>query len=405
MTELPGWLVPSDITGRNLDEAAEHIRTHSTAEQSGPWRYVVELAPAAVRVRRISTKPKAEYDTQRARRRSISGWSHKSRTRLIWRLATLDYSPMVADGRLPMLLTLTYPGDWQSVAPTGEAVKRHLAALRRRYERAFDTELFAVWVLEFQRNADGTPGGRPHFHLLVSIPAAREQEAREWFATTWPDIVAHPDPEQRRRHEAAGTQLKHSEHSLNPRVAAIYFAKHAAPGKGAKWYQKVPPQLWQQAGSVGRLWGYWRLTPSIASATVSRQDAQTIARKLRRWDQKRRGPQRVRVVRANSTTGEVRYRWVRRKAKPRMTATSGFLAVEHPLETLRELSILPPDVPDTLEQTREADVGQRTVQRRISATLRRQIREHLQRTAARAELLARLVLRRLRAPRPHRRRS
>ena len=402
MSELPDWLVPSDITGHDLDEAAEHIRSSSPQTHVGPWRYVVELAPAAIRVRRITTKPKREYGTERARRSSISVWSHKSRTRLIWRLATLDYAPMVDEGRLPMLLTLTYPGEWESVAGTGAEVKRHLAILRRRYERAFGP-LFCVWVMEFQRAADGGPGGRPHLHALVSIPAARQQEAREWFATTWPDIVAHPDPEQRRRHEAAGTQLKHSEHSLNPRVAAIYFAKHAAPGKGAKWYQKVPPKLWQDAGSVGRLWGYWRLTPAVVSAPVCREDAIAIARKLRKWDQKRRGPQRVRVLRPNYKTGEVRHRWTYRKAKPRMTAISGFLAVEHPLETLRELSVLPPVVADTLGETREADVGQRTVQRRIRAALRRQIREHFQRAAARAELLARPVLRRLRASRPHRR--
>jgi hypothetical protein len=33
------------------------------------------------------------------------------------------------------MITLTYPGDWVTVAPTAETVKRHLWALCKRYAR------------------------------------------------------------------------------------------------------------------------------------------------------------------------------------------------------------------------------------------------------------------------------
>jgi len=34
---------------------------------------------------------------------------------------------------------------------------------------------------------------------------------RTWLSVTWADIVAHPDPEQRRRHRAAGTGVDYAE--------------------------------------------------------------------------------------------------------------------------------------------------------------------------------------------------
>ncbi len=304
---------------------------------------------------------------------------------------------MVADGRLPMLLTLTYPGDWQTVAPDGKTAKRHLAVFRRRFQRKFG-KLFAVWVMEWQRS------GSPHFHLMLAIDVTRQNEIRAWIAQNWADIVAHPDPRERRKHERAGTQLKHSEHGLNPRVAAIYFVKHAAPGKGAKWYQKVPPQLWKDAGSVGRLWGYWGLTPMTVVAPLSVTDAKYAARRLRKWDQKERGPQRVRVMRPNRKTGLVRYRWVRRKAKPRLGGVSGFLTLREPLDVLRELELLPPSARDSLTRTRGSYAGDRTIQRGRSATLLGQIRDGIKRAAVCAVILARLLRRCLRTSRPFRHR-
>jgi hypothetical protein len=35
------------------------------------------------------------------------------------------------------MLTLAYPGDWLTVAPDAETVKRHFWALCKRYQRAW----------------------------------------------------------------------------------------------------------------------------------------------------------------------------------------------------------------------------------------------------------------------------
>jgi len=97
-------------------------------------------------------------------------------------------------------LTLTYPGDWLTVAPTSEAVAEHFAALCKRYARAWGEELIGPWKKEFQRR------GAPHLHIstappmgftTITDPAAgvrREVDFKTWLSITWADIVNHPDP-------------------------------------------------------------------------------------------------------------------------------------------------------------------------------------------------------------------
>jgi hypothetical protein len=112
--------------------------------------------------------------------------------------------------RLPAMLTLTYPGDWLTFAQDGQTVKRHFTALAKRYERAWGEPLVCIWKLMFEAR------GAPHLHLSTSPPMgltvvadpdigdARSVDFRTWLSITWADIVAHPDPDERRRHRAAG---------------------------------------------------------------------------------------------------------------------------------------------------------------------------------------------------------
>jgi hypothetical protein len=122
-------------------------------------------------------------------RGTIYAWSRKSRARLVARLSDLDYTRLygryrtcadcgaehsdqldrcpacrsphagVVDrtGRLPAMLTLTYPGDWLRVARDAETVKRHFWALCKRYERTWGEPLIGPWKLEFQRRGAGSP--------------------------------------------------------------------------------------------------------------------------------------------------------------------------------------------------------------------------------------------------------
>lgn len=80
-------------------------------------------------------------------------------------LAELDYTPLFADGdRLPAMITLTHPGDWETVASDGKNLKRRFEAWRKRYHRAWGEKLRCVWKLEFQRR------GAPHLHLWMLPP-------------------------------------------------------------------------------------------------------------------------------------------------------------------------------------------------------------------------------------------
>lgn len=275
--------------------------------------------------------------------RVIEGWSAKSRSRMVRTLAELDYGPLLAMGlRMPMT-TLTYPGDWLTVAPDGKTVKRHLQALWRRFERAWGFPWAGIWKLEFQAR------GAPHIHLWGPEPvglagsmaaalrvrrrvaAGEGLNYRAWLSVTWAAIVAHPDPEQRRRHQLAGTAVDFTEggRMTDPRRLAVYFTKHG--GYAAKEYQNCVPAEWRNPDSgPGRFWGYRGLVKAVASVELDPRLAVIAARTLRRYSRSQGVTRRVEVVRrsADRSTGEVtsRRRSVRRRVV-RMPGRAGFVCV------------------------------------------------------------------------------
>jgi hypothetical protein len=254
-------------------------------------------------------------------------------------LAELDYGPLLGLGlRLPMT-TLTYPGDWLTVAPEGQAVKSHLRALWERYRRAWGFPWAGIWKLEFQRR------GAPHIHLwgpepagvagqLSALTAARRRPGvgdglpyRAWLSVVWADIVAHPDPGERARHELAGTAVDHVQGArlVDPRRLAIYFTKHGS--FKAKEYQNCVPAEWRVPGrSVGRFWGYRGLARAVAHVQLYPEDGVQVARLLRRYSAAQGVTAERRVRRVSTRTGSVTYRKARRPVV-RMGAGAGFLCV------------------------------------------------------------------------------
>lgn len=243
--------------------------------------------------------------------RQVEGWSRRSRSRMVRRLAQLDYSPMYAAGRSAAMVTLTYPGDWLTVAPTGKAVKAHLRALWKRWARRWAHDPFVgPWKLEFQRR------GAPHLHLLAVLPDDFEFSA--WLSATWADVVAHPDPEQRRRHRLAGTGIDYVRGAacFDPKRAAVYFSKHGGAA-GGKEYQHNVPKAWQAAGAgPGRFWGYRGLVPVTAEVTVTVGQYVVLRRTLRRWSESKGMSRTRRVPRGwDERTGEQLYRSVTRPVR------------------------------------------------------------------------------------------
>jgi hypothetical protein len=272
--------------------------------------------------------------------------------------ASLDYTPWVRSGLVPAMVTLTLPADWLPVAPDGVAFKRLVAVFRRRYERAWGTPLACLWKLEFQRR------GAAHLHMWMPVPHGLAGEWREavnvrhrlavgdgllfrhWLSAVWAAVVAHPDPEERRKHLLAGTAVDYKEglRAIDPRRLAVYFAKHGT--YRVKDYQNDPPPEWCQPGKgPGRFWGYWGLRPAVVEVEVTPGQWTALARAVRRYAHAQGVTHQAQVIRtrggrASPVTREVvglagaqllaarrpRRRKVRRRVT-RLASGRGFLCV------------------------------------------------------------------------------
>lgn len=214
----------------------------------------------------------------------ITEWSRKSRSAMCRTFAELDYSPLVESGRIPAMITLTYPGDWDVVAPDGASVKRHMVLWRKRFQREYGEPARYIWKLEFQRR------GAPHIHLWMAPPMLPGRSGRSfahWLSEAWAQVVDHPDPAQKTRHRLAGTAIdvRNGLKACDPKRLAIYFTKHSSPNlHGDKEYQHIVPELWRRPGcGPGRFWGVYGLKKAIVVVEIA-QDAYLAARRIvRRW--------------------------------------------------------------------------------------------------------------------------
>lgn len=178
-------------------------------------------------------------------RGAITEFSEKSRGRLASVAADLQALGIKPD----FMLTLTYPGAWQSCVPDGKESKRHLHAMRKRLNRYLKAQGFplwsALWFIEFQAR------GAPHFHLIIWGPNLKyldHRQMRRWSLNAWADIVNHPDPLHRARGRKAGTGLDKMK-----KDHFGYAAKYAS-----KMKQKAVPEGYR---NVGRFWGLWNFRP------------------------------------------------------------------------------------------------------------------------------------------------
>jgi hypothetical protein len=318
------------------------VRVEKTAERA-VHRHQREVDDAKLKIRRdldssldhsdqavVSSTRRSPTDNDRRESGGvITKWSRKSRSSMCRTFAELDYSPLFESGRVPAMVTLTYPGDWETVAPDGASVKRHMVLWRKRFQREYDEPARYIWKLEFQRR------GAPHIHLWMAPPMSPGRSGRsfaQWLSETWAQVVDHPDPIQKARHRLAGTAIdvRNGLRACDPKRLAIYFTKHSSPNlHGDKEYQHVVPELWQQPGrGPGRFWGVYGLKKGVAVVEVT-QDAYLAARRIiRRWsrcqavygDSSSRFPtavvprtSTVLVPRIECGTGVVAFRRVRRR--------------------------------------------------------------------------------------------
>ncbi|WAJ44597.1 hypothetical protein OK015_26390 [Mycobacterium sp. Aquia_216] len=282
---------------------------------------------------------KSGRDTPSPPGRAITEWSRRSRAAMCRTFAELDYTPLVECGRVPAMVTLTYPGEWQSVAPDGASVKRHMVLWRKRFQREWGEPARYIWKLEFQRR------GAPHIHLWMAPPNALGRSGRtfrDWLSQEWTDIVDHPDPEQRTKHLLAGTaiDIRNGLRACDPKRLAIYFTKHSSPNQhGDKEYQHIVPDAWRKPGrGPGRFWGVYGVRRASKVVEIAQDSYVSARRIIRRWSRSRaiyggstssfpievtpRTADRV-VQRVDSQTGKVRHRKIRRR---RLLCNQGGLA-------------------------------------------------------------------------------
>lgn len=226
-----------------------------------------------------------------AERKPMVRWSSQSRTRMVKRFASLDYSPLYADAkRKPLMLTLTLPRDWESLVPTPADFQKMVLSFRQRLGYALDGGRVGppgLWKIEFQRR------GAPHLHLLTALPLAlgcvcvlvegeehpldcKAEGITKWVSRTWFEVVDSGDY----RHLKAGTGIDwaESERITDAMRMAVYFSRHSAAG-ASKGYQNAVPELW--LGQGFRFWGYWGLKPDETPHALDRQQGIEALRLMR----------------------------------------------------------------------------------------------------------------------------
>jgi hypothetical protein len=321
---------PRFVTPQELEEARKLFQIVDPDEvKRSLYLYQVELSPGSVRISKKLREPRntrEAIDLHKVKmnyqsREAITNWSKKSRSAMVARICSLDYSEMLSDPTRPgAMITLTYPKNWEIVAPTAEQAKRHLRLFRQRYKRAFGEELIGLWKQEWQRR------GACHFHIFCVPPT--NVAFTKWVSDTWNDIVNPPYLEDKCNHLEFGASVDYNKglRSKDAKQVSIYFTKHGSANFGDKEYQNRPPDLWLEQGSIGRMWGYWGLALSIIKTEISQSDALFVARTLRRWARANAKRRKTTVAKINKKTGPITYRKVMRYPRY-FSGALGFVSV------------------------------------------------------------------------------
>lgn len=116
------------------------------------------------------------------RRGHIKGFSIQSRRRMLEMIATIR-----RDAELPAFVTLTYPGEFPTVARSKRDLKIFLQRLIRKYPG-----VGGIWKLEPQKR------GAPHFHMLIWN--VDHNDLLIWVVNNWYEIAGNGDENHKMFH-------------------------------------------------------------------------------------------------------------------------------------------------------------------------------------------------------------
>jgi hypothetical protein len=240
-------------------------------------------------------------------RKSLT-WSGKSRRSMRYEFGALPWEML---GRRPVMITLTYPGDWQLWVTDARELHKHREAFRSRWERKWGS-VMGVWVTEFQTR------GAPHLHLYLALPdAVSEQDYRAMQKRTMNRKRAERDLgrwEARRQMRAVtgefglwlrdawsrivGSELP-AHHTRGVDVATFFFSDRAERQserarvadylwrESGKWGQKNPPEGFGGLRFYGRWGGKDGFRPVVTEASLDERTGIELRRVMVRWQQQK----------------------------------------------------------------------------------------------------------------------
>ena len=199
-------------------------------------------------------------------RGAISGFSRKSRKRLLEKIAKIRD---ISGGHF---VRLGYPDEVLPRDP--KQVKRDIANLRKRIKRRYP-DMGGLWRMEYQDRKSGPHFGQlqPHFHLPIFGITDDDLTWRLWLRDAWYEVVGSG----LEKHRINGT---HSAPIINRRHAMAYASKYAAKESGTLCDRETGEVL-----QVGRFWasfGKLDLSPSLI-VRVSYQEFIQLRRLVRGW--------------------------------------------------------------------------------------------------------------------------
>jgi len=171
-------------------------------------------------------------------RKPIRGFSDSSKRHLLWKLQTLDYDKLKAEGWTAWFVTLTYRDVFYREYRNLRRAKEDLDRFFIYLSRLMPLDFFSFWKLEFTRK------GIPHFHLFMCVRGnVSHADLIQYVQTAWLLSVSPPG-EHLKRMRRASTNVRFTPLD-RVRILAVYISKEIG-----KTYQvdvsdgELPGRFW-----------------------------------------------------------------------------------------------------------------------------------------------------------------
>ncbi len=194
----------------------------------------------------------------------VRGFSRASRRNLLRRLASINRRAFKSFRGRMIFVTLTYPHEYPD---DPELCKRHLKALRKRFQREYKS-FAAFWRLGIQKR------GAWHVHLLLFVgPSIGSiDKLRRFISSSWYEVTGKVSE----GHLHTGTRV---EAARKWKEATSYVERYMAK-----------PEEFPEGLQTGRIWGIWNeelLPVRWKTVEVSLKDAYKIRRVYRKLARKK----------------------------------------------------------------------------------------------------------------------